>query len=185
MNPCPCGYRGHPRRICRCSADQIGRYRARISGPLLDRFDLHVALPPASVREIERSEPGEDSCSVRKRVTAARLRRAERLQRAARTPRDARTPLQQLSAELDPAALRLLHRGVTRLQLSLRAYAKVLAVARTIADLDASPAVCMPHVAEALHYRLFDREAEHSTSANASDEAGAAAGGRAHGAHEY
>jgi magnesium chelatase family protein len=157
MNPCPCGYQGHPGRVCRCSADQVERYRARVSGPLLDRFDLHVALPPASLREVERGDPGESSARVRERVTAARARKLMR-ERSAKLPPG--TPaLAQLSAQLEPSALQLLHRGMLQFQLSLRAYVKVLAVSRTIADLDASDSVAVPHVAEALQYRVFDREA--------------------------
>jgi magnesium chelatase family protein len=157
MNPCPCGYQGHPRRVCRCSADQIERYRGRISGPLLDRFDMHITLPPASLREVERGDPGEASALVRQRVTAARARALSRDQSSKLAP--GVTPqLAQLAAQLQPSALQLLHRGMLQLQLSLRAYVKVLAVSRTIADLDASEAVRVPHVAEALQYRLLDRE---------------------------
>jgi magnesium chelatase family protein len=159
MNPCPCGYRDHPRRICRCTLDQVQRYRARVSGPLLDRFDLHVALPPLSVRDVEDAEPGEDSATVQQRVNAAHARAAERVRRRARLERDQRPPLLRLAAELEPRALQFLHRSMTQLQLSLRAYAKVLKVSRTIADLEGSESAQLSHVAEAIQYRLFDREA--------------------------
>jgi magnesium chelatase family protein len=158
MNPCQCGYQGHARRVCRCTPDQIKRYRGRVSGPLLDRFDLHVALPPLSVREIESADAGDDSAAVRERVTRARERRRQREAERARTRRDARSPLIELAGELEPSALRLLHRSMAQLELSLRAYAKVLKISRTIADLDASERVRVPHVAEAIQYRLFDRE---------------------------
>jgi magnesium chelatase family protein len=160
MNPCPCGYQGQSRRICRCSVDQVQRYRGRVSGPLMDRFDLHIALPPLSVGEIEHAEPGETSASVRERVAAARLRRLEReCAGAGAHESQRRNGLPRLAAELEPSALRFLHRSMQQLELSLRAYAKVLCVARTIADLEGSARVQVPHVAEAVQYRLFDREA--------------------------
>jgi magnesium chelatase family protein len=160
MNPCPCGYRGHPRRICRCSPDQVQRYRGRVSGPLLDRFDLHVALPPLSVREVERGKVGEDSATVRARVSAAQLFAAER-ERCRQADPGAKVhgvPLLALAAELEPSALAFLHRTMTQLELSLRAYAKVLMVSRTIADLESSEIVRVTHVAEAIQYRVFDRD---------------------------
>jgi magnesium chelatase family protein len=105
---------------------------------------------------VERGDPGEASAAVRERVTAARARKLMR-ERTAKLPPG--TPaLAQLSAQLEPSALQLLHRGMLQFQLSLRAYVKVLAVSRTIADLDASDRVAVPHVAEALQYRIFDRE---------------------------
>lgn len=165
MNPCPCGYQGQVRRVCRCSIDQIRRYRARISGPLMDRFDLHVALPPVSVREIERAQPGEHTASVQARVIAARERRRARTRLAEAGP--ARSPLLALASELESSALRFLHRSMQQLELSLRAYAKVLKVSRTIADLEGSDGVCVPHVAEAIQYRLFDREASQTRAAQA------------------
>ena len=166
MNPCPCGYAGHPRRICRCGSDQVQRYRARVSGPLLDRFDLHVALPAVSVREIERGAPGERSAAVRARVTAARAYAQARI--AARGPAplvDPRPPLLQMSDELEPKALALLQRCMQELELSLRAYAKVLKIARTIADLEHCERVGVPHVAEAVQYRVLDREPRRSDDA--------------------
>jgi magnesium chelatase family protein len=159
MNPCPCGYQGHPRRICRCSIDQVQRYRTRISGPLLDRFDLHVALPPLSAREVEAAAAGEASAAVRQRVCVARTRAAERERwRALHPSLSGKAPLARLAAELEPEALRFLHRGMVTLELSLRAYAKVLKVSRTIADLAGSERVQLPHIAEAIQYRAFDRE---------------------------
>jgi magnesium chelatase family protein len=159
MNPCPCGYQGQSRRVCRCSLDQIQRYRARVSGPLMDRFDLQVALPPLSVAEIERGDAGEESSAVQARVVDARARRWLRERaRSGRAPNQ-RSLLIELAAELEPAALRFLHRGMQQLALSLRAYAKVLRVSRTIADLEGVDRVQVPQVAEAIQYRLFDREA--------------------------
>ena len=159
MNPCPCGYQGHPRRICRCTPEQIDRYRARVSGPLLDRFDLHVALPPVSVKQVERGVDGESSRDVRARVLAARAFRAYRLAARAggRVVDHGLPPLVRAAAELTPDALTLLHRGVAQLDLSLRAYAKLMAIGRTLADLGASERVEPLHVAEAVQYRVLDR----------------------------
>jgi magnesium chelatase family protein len=156
MNPCACGYFGHKRRVCRCSPEHVQRYRSRISGPLLDRFDLHVWLPAISMREIEAARAGEPSAVVRERVTAAREHRRARLSRAGQTTRA--PSLAALARELEPGALAFLHRTLAQLELSLRAYGKVLKVARTIADLDASDAVRVPHVAEAVQLRVLDRE---------------------------
>ena len=159
MNPCPCGYAEHPRRICRCGADQIRRYRSRVSGPLMDRFDLHVALPPVSAAEIERGELGETSAAVRARVEAAREFGRRRAAADEGSPRArSRSSLLQMSAELEPKALALLHRCMRELELSLRAYAKVLKIARTIADLAGAERVAPMHVAEAVQYRLLDRD---------------------------
>ncbi|HMI94566.1 MAG TPA: ATP-binding protein, partial [Polyangiales bacterium] len=166
MNPCPCGYAAHPRRVCRCGPEQIRRYRARVSGPLMDRFDLHVALPPVSAAEIERGETGESSGQVRARVESARQYarvRAEAGRVAARA--QPRSLLLQMSAELEPKALALLHRCMRELELSLRAYAKVLKIARTIADLAHSERVTTPHVAEAVQYRLLDRDPQRALGA--------------------
>ena len=153
MNPCPCGYHGSKRRVCRCSADVVKRYLGRVSGPLLDRFDLHVLLPAVPVRALRSLPNGEPSEVVRERVVVARQRQTTR--RAGRTK-----PLQldDLTAELEPEALRFLHRTLAQLELSLRAYGKVLKVSRTIADLDGSDFVRTPHVAEAVQYRVLDRD---------------------------
>ncbi len=155
MNPCPCGYSGHKRRVCRCSLEQVQRYRGRVSGPLLDRFDLHVALPAVTVHELETLPIGEPSEVVRARVTLARRRKEHRASRRAAL---GQPTLEELAAELEPKALKLLHRTLAQLEMSLRAYGKVLKVSRTIADLAGSDAVCVAHVAEAVQYRLLDRE---------------------------
>jgi magnesium chelatase family protein len=170
MNPCVCGYQGHSRRICRCSQDQVQRYRARVSGPLMDRFDLHVALPPISVQEVQDAVTGDDTASVRARVVAARERMTAREAAANALGGDRGTPLTRLASELESGALRLLHTSMVQLDLSLRAYAKVLKISRTIADLEGSERVRTAHVAEAIQYRLFDREASRKQGADAARE---------------
>ncbi|HEX2731981.1 MAG TPA: YifB family Mg chelatase-like AAA ATPase [Polyangiaceae bacterium] len=158
MNPCPCGYWGHPERRCRCSEAQRLRYRSRLSGPLLDRLDVHVTLPPVELVDLQRQAPGESSLVVRERVDRARrvqLERFEQGESSARTnsrlaPRELdRTPLER-------EARALMDRAVGRLGLSARAYGKVLCVARTIADLESESQVKDRHIAEALHCRLLD-----------------------------
>lgn len=167
MNPCQCGYAGDPKRVCRCSFEQAQRYRSRVSGPVIDRFDLHVQLPPVSMRDLRGGSSGESSATVRERVARARLRATER----AREPNHHRHDAAE--RELDPAARQLLHHSLDSLGLSLRAYTKVLRVARTVADLEGSERVSSRHVAEAVQYRLLDREPHAQASGNV-----AAIGGR-------
>ena len=152
MNPCPCGYAGDAARLCTCSHDRVERYRARLSGPLLDRFDMHIALTPVDARSLREGDRGEDSASVRSRVTAVRARAGGR-------PPGSQG-VDALAARSAPEALALLDRAVDGLGLSVRAYVKVLRVARTIADLDACEAVALQHMAEAIQYRLLDRRSD-------------------------
>ncbi|MDH3727207.1 MAG: YifB family Mg chelatase-like AAA ATPase [Myxococcales bacterium] len=149
MNPCPCGYYGDPTRFCRCGPSQIARYRGRVSGPLLDRFDLQVAVPRVSARTMRKAAPGEPSSTVRKRVEQARVRLASA---------GARNKLEALTEGVTGEALNLLELGVERLKMSARAYLKALRIAHTIAALDASALVQSAHTAEALQYRVLDRE---------------------------
>ncbi|HET7267032.1 MAG TPA: YifB family Mg chelatase-like AAA ATPase [Oleiagrimonas sp.] len=156
MNPCPCGYAGDPNGRCHCSPDQIGRYRARISGPLLDRIDLGVEVPRMPLSELTAADQsGEDSASVRKRVVEARRQALARggLPNAELSSRDL-----ERDCALGPAERAWLERALDRLHLSARAYHRVLRVARTIADLDGSIAcVGREHLAEALQLRRFDQ----------------------------
>jgi magnesium chelatase family protein len=146
MNPCPCGYADDNTRVCCCSLDRVERYRARISGPLLDRFDMHIALRSVESRTLREGDPGESSADVRARVAAARLRLGARALSA-----------EQLARESEPDALLLLDRAVDSLGLSVRAYVKALRVARTIAKLAESARIAAEHMAEAIQYRLLDR----------------------------
>ncbi len=157
MNPCPCGWAGDPSGRCGCSAEAVARYRGKLSGPLLDRIDLQLAvprLPPSELRPD--GPPGESTATVRARVLAAR----ERQLRRAGMPN---AQLDQATTERDcalaPADRRLLERAIDQLQLSARALHRIQRVARTLADLEGADAIAMPHVAEAIGYRLLDRGA--------------------------
>ena len=150
MNPCPCGYLGHAVRPCRCTPDQVARYQGKLSGPLLDRIDLHVEVPALPADTLLRAGPGEPSAAVAQRVWAAR-QRAQARQGCANQALQAgqlETPL-----TVAPAALRFLQVAADRLGWSARSTHRALKVARTVADLDGSALVTEPHLAEALQYR--------------------------------
>lgn len=152
MNPCPCGYAGDPSGRCRCSADVVARYRGRISGPMLDRIDMHVEVPrvpPAQWRA-----PGEDSATVRERVRQARQRQQAR----AGMP-NAQLGTQELARDtaLSQADRVLLDSAAERLGLSARAHQRILRVARSIADLAGADTVHREHLTEAIGYRRLDR----------------------------
>jgi magnesium chelatase family protein len=150
MNPCPCGYHGDESRPCRCSPMQIARYASRISGPLRDRMDLTVAVAALPARELSGSSGGETSAMVRERVVAARERQMSR-----DGVLNARLQGRELRARtrLATEARRMFDLALTRLALTARGHDRVLRVARTIADLDRSEAVCADHVGEALQFR--------------------------------
>jgi magnesium chelatase family protein len=150
MNPCPCGYRGHASGKCRCTPDQVTRYRGRISGPLLDRIDLHVEVGSLDAGELEAAASGEASAAVRARVVAARALQEAR-QGGVNSRLDAAGVDRHCRA--DDAGLALLRQAVERLHLSARAYHRILKVARTIADLAASEAIRRDHLAEAIQFR--------------------------------
>ncbi len=158
MNPCPCGYLGHPSGRCRCSPDQVARYRAKISGPLLDRIDLQIEVPALPESDLLPSHPAaapaESSASIRQRVEAAHGRALVRQNK----PNAGLTPSEiELYCSPDSAGENLLRQAITRLNLSARAYHRILKVARTIADLSESESITAVHIAEAIQYRRFDR----------------------------
>lgn len=154
MNPCPCGYRGDGTARCRCTPDQVARYCSRLSGPLLDRIDLHVEVPALSAEVLHRGGPGEATRDVRPRVLATRAR-----QQARQGHLNQELGPSQLAvhAELTSADADMLEDAMRRMRLSARAYHRVLRVARTIADMEDSAAVAAAHLQEALMYRVLDR----------------------------
>jgi len=152
MNPCACGYHGHPTRACNCTPAQIRKYRQRISGPLLDRFDLQVHVPPVGREELARMQPGEPSARVADRVLAARERQYARLGEGCVNARMQNEAIERF-ARPDAAGAKLLDAAMDRFGLSARTYHRVLKVARTIADLDGNADIAARHIAEALQYR--------------------------------
>ena len=160
FNPCPCGYRGDPRRECQCTPPQVEKYVGKISGPLLDRIDIQLEVPAVPFRDLSASRAGTSSATMREAVLAARARQAARGAGGAGAARaNARLTSRQVRefCPLEPAAAELLKGAVTNLGLSARAHDKVLRVSRTIADLDASDTILCAHLAEAINYRLLDR----------------------------
>jgi magnesium chelatase family protein len=159
-NPCPCGYLGHPTRPCRCPESAVRRYASRLSGPLLDRIDLHVTVEPVPPEELLGRPVGETSRVVRERVLAARRMQTARFRGTTLTCNaELDGPSVRQAAQFGEPARRLLQDAVTQLGLSGRGCDRVLKVARTLADLDASAQVQLPHVAEALGFRGQDQAA--------------------------
>jgi magnesium chelatase family protein len=154
MNPCPCGYLGHYSGKCRCTPDQVARYRGKISGPLLDRIDIQIEVPAASQEDLMRQAQGESSSTVRQRVETAYQRQLTRQGRA-----NAHLMVKDIDKYCvpDTSGENLLKQAISRLNLSARAYHRVLKVARTIADLAASDGITSMHIAEAVQYRKLDR----------------------------
>jgi len=160
MNPCPCGFHGDPVRQCRCSVRQIENYRQRISGPLLDRIDIHVEVPSVSFRDLQSLDNGGDSSeTIRKRVKAARdiqirrFARAKTITNAAMAPRQLRTHCQ-----IDDTARNYLEHAMQELHFSARAHDRILKVARTLADLGGSDSIRPDDVLEAIQFRSLDRK---------------------------
>ncbi|CDN31355.1 MG(2+) chelatase family protein / ComM-related protein [Mucinivorans hirudinis] len=160
MNPCPCGYSTHPDKECTCSAAQIMRYMGKISGPLLDRIDIHIEVQPVAIDSMAAKRSGETSADVRARVIAARELQTARFGAENSTFSNSMMTPDELEnhCRLDSATLHLLKTAMSRMGLSARAYDKILKVARTIADLAAADNIAENHVAEAISYRNLDRE---------------------------
>ncbi|HVS53890.1 MAG TPA: YifB family Mg chelatase-like AAA ATPase [Opitutaceae bacterium] len=158
MNPCPCGYLGDAKHECRCTPTQIQRYRARISGPLLDRIDLHIEAPALSLGELRSEKPGEASATMRARVQTARSRQHARFTGTKITANARMTHAQiRKYCAIDAALGDLLQQAMEQLHLSARAYDRILKVARTIADLAGTENIASPHLLEAIQYRSLDR----------------------------
>ena len=159
MNPCPCGYYNHPARECVCSPGSVHRYMSRISGPLMDRIDLHVEVTPVPAAELSAAAPGESSAAIRARVVRAREVQAVRFRCAQGVHTNAMMNAAMLReyCRPDAASAALLERAMERLNLSARAYDRILKVARTIADLAGRDTVAAADVAEAINYRSLDR----------------------------
>jgi magnesium chelatase family protein len=158
VNPHPCGYNGDPLHECNCTPPLIQRYLSRISGPLLDRIDLHIQVPAVKYKELAEDEKSEESAAIRERILAARQSQSRRLEpfgifcNAQMTPRTLRR-----FCKLDGESEKLMENAITRLGLSARAYDRILRVSRTIADLEGAEKIQARHVAEAIQYRTLDR----------------------------
>ncbi len=164
MNPCPCGYFSDPLRECLCSPSQIQRYRKKISGPLLDRFDIHINVPSLRFEDIAKKEPGESSHAIRERVIKARkiqIERFKELKRKKRIFANSQMEGREIRrfCPISKESENLLRTAMEKFGLSARAYDRILKVARTIADLEGKESIEPFHVAEAIQYRSFDRSA--------------------------
>ncbi len=160
MNPCPCGYYNHPEKECVCGPGVVQRYLNKISGPLLDRIDLHVEVTPVSFDEMTANRKSESSEQIRERVIGARKIQTTRFENYAGVHSNAMMPPEMVKdiCAIDEAGKTLLKRAMERLSLSARAYDRILKVSRTIADLSDSQAIRIEHLAEAIQYRSLDRE---------------------------
>src|SRR4030081_2641947 len=159
MSGCPCGYFGDLKRECRCSPVQVQRYRQRISRPLLDRIDLHIEVPAEEYRDVYSERAEENSTAIRERIAEARQKQHARFARDAKTNCNARMTTRHLKThcKLTDDSQELIRVAMTELNLSARAYDRILKVSRTIADLDDKIAISPEHVSEAIQYRTFDR----------------------------
>lgn len=160
MNPCPCGYYNHPDKECTCKPGMVQQYLNRISGPLMDRIDLHVEVVPVAYKDLSDKQRGESSAAVRERVVKARKIQEERYAAYPTIHANAQmnSQLIQRYCDLDDSCRDMLKNAMNRLGLSARAYDRILKVSRTIADLDASESIRPEHLAEAINYRSLDRD---------------------------
>ena len=159
MNPCPCGYFNHPDKSCVCAPGMVQKYLNRISGPLLDRIDLHVEVTPVAFDELTTKHISESSEEIRRRVVVARQKQQQRLS-SLNIHCNAQMNTQSLKKHcfIDEEALMILKSAMEKLDLSARAYDRILKVSRTIADLDSSDLIQSIHVAEAIQFRSLDRQ---------------------------
>ena len=159
MNPCPCGFAGDPKRECRCSEPTLRRYRSRLSGPILDRIDLHIDVPSVPFEELSSQQNGESSATIRERVLRVRALQAARYKDFPKIRCNADLPAGKLQkfCPLEPTAEAILRSAMTELGLTARAYTRILRVARTIADMAGSEIIQQPHLFEAIQYRSLDR----------------------------
>lgn len=159
MNPCPCGYYTHPTKKCTCTPGAISRYLSRVSGPLMDRMDMHIEILPVNIADLAGETPGPDSASLRQEVVRARLVQAERFRDEKNIYCNAQMTESMLAkyAPLSPDVLGILTKAMERLNLSARAYNRIRKVARTIADLAGSAEIRQEHILEAVSYRSLDR----------------------------
>ena len=159
MNPCPCGYYGTKEKECHCRPEQIKRYRNKISGPLLDRIDLQIEVESVTYQKINREEKTETSEEIKRRVNRARKIQLKRYEQYPIYSNSELTPnLMEKYCQLDKASKKILEEAFEKLGLSVRAYTKILKVARTIADLNQSDKIQINHLAEAIQYRSLDRK---------------------------
>lgn len=160
MNPCPCGYYNHPEKECSCPPGTVGKYLNKISGPLLDRIDLHVEVTPVSFDQIASTRKNETSAEIRERVIKAREIQTKRFENYSEIHSNAMMPPEMVKeiCDIGEAGKALLKKAMERLGLSARAYDRILKVSRTIADLSASEEIKIEHLAEAIQYRSLDRE---------------------------
>jgi magnesium chelatase family protein len=161
MNPCPCGYYNHPDKSCVCGPGVVKRYLSKISGPLLDRIDLHVEVTPVSYDELASVErPAETSVDIAERVVRARAIQVERFKELNGIYSNAQMPGRMIRevCQISNAGQLLVKKAMEKLQLSARAYDRILKVARTAADLAGSTDIQIEHLAEAIHFRSLDRE---------------------------
>lgn len=160
MNPCPCGYFNHPEKECSCSAQMVQRYLNKVSGPLLDRIDLHVEVTPVSFTELSSQKTSENSDVVRDRVIKAREIQSKRFEAHPGTYSNAQMSSKLLKeiCTISQIGATLLKAAMDKLNLSARAYDRILKVSRTIADLEGSEDIKPEHLAEAIQYRSLDRE---------------------------
>ncbi len=160
MNPCPCGYYNHPEKECLCGSVNVQKYLNKISGPLLDRIDIHIEVTPVGFSELSSQRLSESSECIRKRVITARQIQSERYKKKRDMHCNAQMDSKMLKqfCQVDETGNKLLQTAMSRLKLSARAYDRILKVARTIADLSESPEIRTEHLAEAINYRSLDRE---------------------------